>query len=658
MDSATDTPAPSEPISVAGSETEIVDERKNPSELLTEGHQPIGDQDGDAPRRNTVETSDPEPVIVESDTAEPRTAPTNESTAPSSAVKRAPSATKGLDDDDDENEAELQWDVTLEILHREGEPLEDRRKKARKRLLQATSYAVLLEDRVNDLEGRLNALHKLVTKEEQESTHGESTTGNDGKEVKELSNTPAKLTWEEFDGQVGLPVEKLGSIIDLLIQKPKPYQKGHEPGSYRRRRVQQDLGSCGGQKKTCVERIRINSEPLCELMEEVMGNGIAPTSGSTMLRPFKALFVYRDELQKRFGDMKKDMPPDAGSNLADVAEATESQPEVHAMLNRPLDKNNSTGEDPAVEDAPAESEVQEDLGADGLRDQAMINKAPTITTQPLDAASGARVVETTEANGKVSSSDSAGIQTPIEQKASERDQLLEEKERLDQRRKLAHLEALLEMIQCELKEELDTHSRYQRRSPTHIRFDDLWHLFAPGDIIFHPKHTQAYQVLSVHDGREVLSPSTSEDGKKGDESDLLARVDDAVTNPFVLDFFYIQYNGQEFGLSQAHHKIKPFTGEKAIMNLEYYPIQYSRSRGAADQEGHDQTWDMLMKRGAKFKQLADATKVGHCEYKGMTVESVPELVSDSSRKNVSASTDRCSGRQPSHYRHELLLRNA
>lgn len=156
-----------------------------------------------------------------------------------------------------------------------------------------------------------------------------------------------------------------------------------------------------------------------------------------------------------------------------------------------------------------------------------------------------------------------------------------------------------------------------------------------GDTLFDPKRAQAFRLLCVHNGREILQRDPNE--LKTGADLLLTR---GPRNPFVIDYFGIDFDGEVLGPISSQYLIEPFDGEKKIAELSLFPMEYAKKPAGASANRITTSLtlnpslslrDALVERGSRFRKLANAKHMAHCEYRGMTIayEDIdPELVGD------------------------------
>lgn len=116
-------------------------------------------------------------------------------------------------------------------------------------------------------------------------------------------------------------------------------------------------------------------------------------------------------------------------------------------------------------------------------------------------------------------------------------------------------------------------------------------------------------------GREILEPLAPE------LVDSAARKlrNEYHTGSFIVDCFYIGFDGVQFGHVNETFQIPPFEGYKELTTLPIYPFSSDPDRKITE--------DMLLKRGKKFASLANPHGAAHRQYIGLTMARHPEQVS-------------------------------
>ncbi|KAF2821090.1 hypothetical protein CC86DRAFT_237270, partial [Ophiobolus disseminans] len=136
-----------------------------------------------------------------------------------------------------------------------------------------------------------------------------------------------------------------------------------------------------------------------------------------------------------------------------------------------------------------------------------------------------------------------------------------------------------------------------------ITFENLWHLFRPGQIVC-PKgdKEQVYRVLQVGGGRPHRR-NVDHDGQFLAESKTLKITD------FFVDCFHIDFNGTHYVPAPITILISPYEGTRAIKNLAVRPISCMFTP-----EEEEKARRRLVERGQKFERLAAVSHQQYCGY--------------------------------------------
>ncbi|WPH01351.1 Hypothetical protein R9X50_00419300 [Acrodontium crateriforme] len=595
--------------------------------------------------------------------------------------------------DDPTNDYNLAYDVSRDLRNVGDGTFTRRAKDSYRRLVQSTSYAILMEERVKELEISIDEMRDRLESQTQVNGAAPSTNeiprpsrrrdpyhipdppeprreyysryrsrsrSRERMRIRELEYKPSiedekdesdgpemilegvLMTLDEFEGHIDVPKEKLNYFLEFLIEKPtsgRPAVAMHLSRSRRRRRKTMPKTGRGKVPEKDdpkrVERIRINSSILCEVLEDVLGKDVAPKTGDVVLRPFKPFLGYIKELRDHVEKLKADV---AGEDKGEESNAeklkTTNSENVENRRDEPAEKVAAThdeGQDNR-DDETAESNAQ---GKEIGEAKPSTEVEGSVTDAPSHAAkSGERKLEHdgSSLDAKPNDANELDIVKPNSVPSTE------EKSKTPAAKRLVHLQALLRCMDTDLKEIMDLHSQCRRRVKASVAFDDLWHMFQPGDIIWSPKENQAYQMLSVHDGRQILNPSmeASDDSRRGrDNNDLLAPVDEVSKNPFIIDAYHLDFDGDIFGPVQFHWTIKPWPNEKHIHKMDVYPLEFAQPKEIqvgslvntqSMLEAGLKMKQMLLERGKKFKMYANAEKVEAVDYKGLTMADLPEQI--------------------------------
>lgn len=205
------------------------------------------------------------------------------------------------------------------------------------------------------------------------------------------------------------------------------------------------------------------------------------------------------------------------------------------------------------------------------------------------------------------------------------------KEKMEQKEKMelcvSHMQVLLEFIDTDLAATILLRQQIGEATIETISFKNLWHLFPPGTLVFSQQrnmrdndelsYPRAFRVFGVSGGRVNLGnrPQTGSmpGTKKSDQDEPPTRL----VEKFRLDLHYVDFDGSHIGAEMFRKLsvIRPFDGEKKILDLDFYPAQF-------DPETKEKR-SMMIERGQKFVQFLSES---HQMYKGFSTGADPEEV--------------------------------
>ena len=293
--------------------------------------------------------------------------------------------------------------------------------------------------------------------------------------IKTLTLGAEKLSWEQYHNYPKDPVAKsVNHIIEILTERPPIYQNRSWSSSYRQRKASRSERQLTTPK---MERVRLMSDPLCSIMEEVMGKEAAPKWSESILRPYKSILVYWEDLHDKSEELEREVAVE--KELAEEA----------ASFTKPADESSTVpqqGTSDPTEGQPDKSTSSEASNANGdqattdgpVTDQAAKAQAKpsesTVSTEPTDP-SGPAV----SSEPAVSGEDTTGGTSAEETKPTSTEPATEKKES-ELEVKSSHLKSFLEVMSVELKDELELRTQCRERKPTTLEFEHLWYLYAPG----------------------------------------------------------------------------------------------------------------------------------------------------------------------------------
>ncbi|KAL6895928.1 hypothetical protein HDV57DRAFT_31046 [Trichoderma longibrachiatum] len=334
-------------------------------------------------------------------------------------------------------------------------------------------------------------------------------------------------------------------------------------------------------KQVMPERIRIRSINIIKILNNIFktkAKDYRMNGAVVMIRPFRALVHYNQEIRAKFAQLKEKFGDDA----------LRAQDEAEVKASEDQDKPADT------QDKPVAPKEETSTGED----------KPSDTKDDKEAK-----------DDKAEAKDEA--------KPSEGNEAVEEEEFFTSSlTAYQHLSCLIDFMDNTIQAKMDYLAGTQPRT---ISFNHLWYLFKPGDDVVGQGRRQAYRVISITStGHKVTPPWRN---WKRDESEPAASI--------TLFCVYIDFDGKQLGPVSKSFVIAKFDGEKAITALEVYPIRFAESPATTYQQARDESaaakddappkasfQQELIDRG---KMFIDVASVKHMHYNGFTLEARDEV---------------------------------
>ena len=179
-----------------------------------------------------------------------------------------------------------------------------------------------------------------------------------------------------------------------------------------------------------------------------------------------------------------------------------------------------------------------------------------------------------------------------------------------------HLQLLTQTMVLHLGSLTILHKAIRDRAVSKIRFEDLWHLFQPGDLVVTSKQPyQAYRVLHVSGGRPLLTTTALASSEKDHEAEPTSYR--SQVSPFTVDCVRFDYDGEKFGPIQDSFSIFKYEEDRIITKLDVYPMSYAKKP--------DELTKTLLDRGRRF---AEYKGFQHKRYEGLSLGEPQEEVSE------------------------------
>ncbi|KAI1868992.1 hypothetical protein JX265_006971 [Neoarthrinium moseri] len=147
--------------------------------------------------------------------------------------------------------------------------------------------------------------------------------------------------------------------------------------------------------------------------------------------------------------------------------------------------------------------------------------------------------------------------------------------------RVAHLQCLYDYISTDLRHLVGLSMRIQEGTLETITFDGVYHLYSPGDLIINREDDVdlLYQVYAVTGGRmrlqryvNIYRPQIEEE-----EADNSPTAGIGTWTDVVIDCFRMHWDGTQIGPKRMTHRVRHFTGEKKITELDYYPVRFRQN---------------------------------------------------------------------------------
>jgi hypothetical protein len=336
---------------------------------------------------------------------------------------------------------------------------------------------------------------------------------------------------------------------------------------------------------TEIQRIRIQSQPVLGHLTSLLNDTEVRSTPRTFVRPFKALIYFQPKMKEILATLEE--------KWADVEDLGDEQSE-------------------AVEITARDAEV---------------------------------VVGEETAHGEVKDShddedDAESLQSVDSNAEEDFDTLMDSPEALRDMR------CYVNFIDEEV---MPLYNRFDGSSETKVKFEDLWYLFRPGDLIYMPatgesggRYHEVWRVYSV----TVPRPATSykANGWEFFSDDFLNIVDSEDNPKFKISAYYIDHDGSTFGAVTRYFDITSFVGERQIDSLDFFPIRFRRD--------HKQLIGSLQKQGQVFLNYLDDR---HQQYSAWTLTRNPPHSSEEPDEEILDDEDYNKMRHPEFIESDVIV---
>ncbi|KAK3317644.1 hypothetical protein B0T19DRAFT_479682 [Cercophora scortea] len=172
--------------------------------------------------------------------------------------------------------------------------------------------------------------------------------------------------------------------------------------------------------------------------------------------------------------------------------------------------------------------------------------------------------------------------------------------------RVSHLQCLHDFIKTDLGYLIGLRLRIKEGSLETITFDEVYHLFSPGDLVISADagEDQLYQVYSVTGGRPRLGTPDGPRRVHDLEDSQYVSAGIGTWTDVILQTYYMGTDGSRIGPYQMTLRVDHFVGERRVTDLDVFPLRFHHS--APD------LCERLQARGRRFVNC-----YGHKKYVGI-----------------------------------------
>ncbi|CAD6592878.1 MAG: hypothetical protein ASARMPRED_006768 [Alectoria sarmentosa] len=505
------------------------------------------------------------------------------------------------------------------------ESLEGRILRAPKQRRNMTRYALLMEDRVKALESKVRSLEGDKKPSQSSSVHTTAVKKDPLEKFKLLNsiNRVSDTDYKKKDQRHVIDV-LVSDNMDVVLDKD---HQSDTPGTQKPASRLVDTTTT-----TIPERIRINCG---RLLVELDGVTEQETE-NVFLAPFTFFATYEQKIREHVAVLEK---KSRGEDVAiDSGDGTEEASAIDTDKKTPEQSQQQpqTSGD-AVNDAESEKPPNADIESQtGGKSAEAANCAET--THGLDQDEEEEIDEgdllgedilavvedcQVSRHKAVKALKKEGFSWYRACTELRRSMTKEELKRAEASKATFLLQSWKTMIAVmdnDLRPKMELCSRISKKTLKEISYEDLGYLFKPGDVVLasEDQRLQALAVLATTGGRKLLHDSQVR-RPTGDEEPESFFHTSGGHSPFVVDCFYYDFDGTNFGAILRSITIPKYEGRTPVNRLAVYPESLS---GDANRD----LKLVLAERGRKFVQLCSLSTIAHRTYTGRTLDDPPEEV--------------------------------
>ena len=567
------------------SDSPITKNSPNESDSLEEQNGQVSDQD----------TSEAAAVKFRTPRSRTPRSRTSRSRTPRSRTARRRSVASGTSDSD--------------------EPLEDRIERAPRQRRNMARYTRLMEDRVEALEKKVRSLEGDKKRSQSSSAHA-TATQKDPLEKFKLINTVSRISETDYKkkGDVHLIDVLVKDNMDAVLDKDK------QPDTSSTQKPASRLVDTT--TTTTPERIRINCGRLLVELDSVTEQ----ETESVFLAPFTFFTTYEQKLRDHIMVLEKrsrgeDVATVSSNGTEEAAADTDLDNQTSEQSQQPTQLSGGPDDSAETQDSPSTAGEKGDETAHGMpQDEEEDVDEDDLVGEDILAVVEDCQVSRRKAAKALRSHGLSWFQACTELRKSMTKEELKGAEAAKAGFLLESWKTLIALMDSDLRPKMELCSKIRNKTLKEIAYEDLCYLFKPGDVVLasQDQRLQALAVLAISGGRKLLHDAPLR-RPTGDVEPVSFFHTSGGTSPFIVDCFFYDFNGTDFGAILRSITIPKYEGKNNVTGLAVYPESLSGI-------GNRDLKIDLAKRGRKFVQLCSLSAVAHRSYIGRTLDDPPEEV--------------------------------
>ncbi|KAI7761763.1 hypothetical protein LZL87_004070 [Fusarium oxysporum] len=346
------------------------------------------------------------------------------------------------------------------------------------------------------------------------------------------------------------------------------------------------------------ERIRINSTAILRILSKIFQEEISTNFEPVlMMRPFRGLIWYKDEIRKWRDDLEKNV-------IKAQIEAEKTQKEEDTKKGDDEEKEITEDVVEAKMEVGSSADQKEPEAADKKLEGEAKDKDPQSTVDDISNNTPEEKEDTEKAEDENDDEKGETKQRrgSMDTEIADDDALINTQEALDD------LNCLVDFIDHDLEDKL---AYLASEECTKVVWSDIWHLFKPGDFVVSKDEKQAYRVIQVKYATHSMKPPT---GRNLWMSEAKAKLDDS---PITIQCVFLDFDGERIGPVTQTIDIHRYEGERSIRSLSVVPLRRAKTRNLKE---------ALIKRGSMFIEACDPQRRGiPMHYSGLSLETQEEI---------------------------------